>query len=136
MKNAEPPLTLDQVKSAFKQWRASKHGRTTRIPELLWDQVKTLTKFYKPHLIRKTLTITVGQYKQHILHSKPRHTFVEVPVTVKSLAIKQPPRQIRQKKTTQGSLIDVEIYRLDGSHLCIKHLDDNAVSKLIHTFLG
>lgn len=129
MKNTAPPLTLDKVKLAFKQWRANKESRY--IPEALWDQVEALTQFYKPWLIRKALGISGGQYNQHIPRSKACHTFVEVPV--KSLATKN---HLQQSKATQRSLIDIEIYRLDGSHLCIKNLDDNAVSKLINTFLG
>lgn len=129
MKHAEPPITLEKVKLAFKQWRANKQGRY--IPEALWDQVDALTQSYKPWLIRKALGISGGQYNTHIPRSKSSHTFVEVPV--KSLAVKN---HLRQSKSTQGPLIDIEIYRLDGSHLCIKHLDDNAVSKLINTFLG
>lgn len=131
MKKDPKPLTLDKVKLAFSQWRANKNGQKTPIPQLLWDQVHTLTESYKPTLIRKTLSISGSQYNQHIPRSKSPHTFVEVPV--KSLAIKN---HLRQSKSTKASLIDIEIYRLDGSHLCIKHLDDSGVSKLIQTFLG
>lgn len=131
MKKNSEPLTLDKVKSAFNQWRANKAGRKTRIPQLLWDQINTLTKSYKPTLIRKTLSISGSQYNQHIPRSKPGHTFVEVPI--KSLSTK---KHLCKSKATTESLIDIEIYRLDGSHLCIKHLDDQAVSKLIQTFLG
>ena len=131
MKKDSKPLTLDKVKLAFNQWRANKTARKTPIPQLLWDQVNTLTKSYKPTLIRKTLSISGSQYNQHIFQSKSPHTFIEV--SRKSLAVKN---HLRQSKATKESQIDIEIYRLDGSHLCIKHLDDSAVSKLIHTFLG
>jgi hypothetical protein len=129
MKHTKPPITLDKVKLAFNQWRANKQGRY--IPKALWDQVDALTAFYKPWLIRKALGISGSQYSNHIPRSKSPQTFVEVPV--KSLAIKN---HLRQSKLTQGSLADIEIYRVDGSHLCIKYLDEYAVSNLIQTFLG
>ncbi len=131
MKKDSKSLTLDKVKLAFNQWRANKTAGKTPIPQLLWDQVNTLTQSYKSTLIRKTLSISGSQYNQHIPRSKTPHTFVEVPH--KSLTVKN---NLRQSKSTKESQINIEIYRLDGSHLCIKHLDENAVSKLIHTFLG
>ena len=130
MKKATPPITLDKVKLAFEKWRANKkNGRF--VPNSLWNKVNAITPFYGPGLICKTLGISGGQYHKKIPHSKLCTTFVEVPV--KSLS---PKNHMPQSQSTNNGLMEVEIYRLDGSHLSIKRLDNQAVSNLIQTFLG
>ena len=129
MKKSVKQLTLKKVRSAFNQWRSNKDG--VRIPQRLWDQVNALRQFYKPNLIRKTLSISGSQYKKYVLGQKSDAIFVEVPIKP------QPIRNIVLKtKLPTRKLVEVDILRGDGSRLSIKQLDARGVSHLIQVFLG
>ncbi len=122
-------LTLEEVKLAFDQWRSNKNG--VRTPEKLWDQVKTLTQFYKHNLIRDTLGISGSQYKKYVPSQKSDAIFVEVPI--KPQPIKH---NVLKPKSPTKKLVEVDILRGDGSRLSIKQLDSQSVSNLIQAFLG
>jgi hypothetical protein len=40
------PITLDEVKSHFDHWRATRIKKRERIPKSLWDEVKMLLGRY------------------------------------------------------------------------------------------
>ena len=131
VKKSEKSLTLEKLRLAFKQWRA--HKTTHKIPDELWEQINVLAKSHQSHsIIRKTLGISGSQFNKHVSCSKNNPAFVEVSLNAK--AIKNKSLKIQPVKLP--SLVDADIYRLDGSRLSIKHLNNNEVANLIQTFLG
>ena len=51
------PITLDEVKSHFDHWRATRTKKRERIPKSLWDEVKILIGRYSLSDITKILSI-------------------------------------------------------------------------------
>lgn len=129
MEKSVKPLTLDEVKLAFEQWRT--HKTEIRIPQVLWDQVKMLSQSYQHSIIRKTLGISGSQFYEHISPAKTVSTFIEVPVNTQSK------KDAKLKtKLIQKSLVDAKSRRTDGSHLSIKNLSNQDVMNLIQAFLN
>lgn len=130
--NRTAPVSLEQVKSNFEQWRSSRRNRKTKIPQALWDQVYPLTQFNKPSVVRTTLRISGSQYNEHKPRTRPEATFVEVPM--QASPTKTSATQPAFTKETQR--LDVELMRADGARLCIQQLDNQSISNLIQAFLG
>lgn len=59
-------LTLEEVKSHFDHWRATRTKKRERIPEYLWGKVETLIERYSIADITKTLSINTGQMKDNL----------------------------------------------------------------------
>jgi len=58
--------SLDEVKSHFEHWRATRIKKRERIPEQLWDMVKTLIGQYSLSDITTALKINTGQIKDNL----------------------------------------------------------------------
>jgi hypothetical protein len=56
-------ITLDEVKTHFEHWRATRTKLRERIPQYLWDEVKTIIDRYPLCDITKTLRINAYQIK-------------------------------------------------------------------------
>jgi hypothetical protein len=72
-------LTLDEVKSHFEQWRASRSKLRERIPQYLWNEVKVIIDDYPLSDITRVLRITTYQIKDN-LKINPKINFTEVVV--------------------------------------------------------
>lgn len=74
----QQPNLLDDVKSHFDHWRATRIKRG-KIPEYLWDKAKLLIGHYSIGKIAAALNVNTVQLRQHvnIETSKITH-FVEV----------------------------------------------------------
>ncbi len=59
-------LSVDEVKSCFEHWRTTRTKQRERIPEYLWDHVKTLIDRYSLMDITQTLRINTSQIKDNI----------------------------------------------------------------------
>ena len=69
-------ITLDEVKSHFEQWRATRTKLRERIPQYLWDEVKTILDRYPLPDITKILRINAYQIKDN-LKINPKMHFAE-----------------------------------------------------------
>lgn len=58
--------SLDEVKSHFEHWRATRIKKRERIPEQLWDMVKTLIGQYSLSDITTALKINTGRIKDNL----------------------------------------------------------------------
>ena len=69
-------ITLDEVKSHFEHWRATRSKLRERIPQYLWDEVKTILDRYPLAEITKSLRINAYQIKDN-LRINPKINFAE-----------------------------------------------------------
>jgi hypothetical protein len=58
--------SLDEVKSHFEHWRVTRIKKRERIPEHLWDMVKTLIGQYSLSDITTALRINTSQIKDNL----------------------------------------------------------------------
>ncbi len=54
-------ITLDEVKSHFERWRATRSKLRERIPQHLWDEVKAILDRYPLAEVTKSLRINAYQ---------------------------------------------------------------------------
>lgn len=83
-------ITLEEVKQAFDQWRASKLHQKERTPKALCAQVKAIAPYYSKQQIIKTLAINLKQMNQYDSSNQPvdadakyneaSNAFIEVPI--------------------------------------------------------
>ncbi len=59
-------LTLEEVKSHFEHWRTTRTKLRERIPQYLWEEVKTLIDRYSLADITKVLRINTYQIKDNL----------------------------------------------------------------------
>jgi len=59
-------LSLDDVKSHFEHWRSTRTKQRERIPQHLWDEVKTLIDRYSLVNIAQVLRLNTAQIKSNL----------------------------------------------------------------------
>ena len=89
MEQAVPtsPPSLEEVKIAFEHFR-ERQGKTRRIPNNLWELIRSLKSKYKCHEICQVFSISNYQFNKYILQkptassckiNPPLSPFVEIP---------------------------------------------------------
>jgi hypothetical protein len=59
-------LSLDDVKTHFEHWRTTRIKQRERIPQYLWEEVKTLLDRYPLSEITTALRINTSQIKDNL----------------------------------------------------------------------
>src|SRR5688500_551642 len=102
-------LSLDDVKAHFEHWRTTRTKLRERIPQHLWDEVKTLLDRYPLAEITKCLRINAYQIKDN-LKIRPKIHFAEARIDSSTLFT----------DTIQG--YSIELHRTNGVILKINAL--------------
>jgi len=124
----QPLLSLDDIKEHFEHWRATRTKMRERIPQYLWDEVKTILDRYPLADITKTLRINNYQIKDN-LKINTKINFAEV--RIDSLNSSQyPPLPFSSKETCS-----IELYRPNGVILKINALPLVSIQKIISQFM-
>ena len=111
------PITLDEVKSHFDHWRATRIKKRERIPKSLWDEVKMLIDRYSMSDITKILSINTGQIKDN-LKIETKINFVEVT----SESSSAPPERSTTPFLGHKQTCSIELSRVNGFVLKISLL--------------
>lgn len=122
-------ISLDEVKSHFDHWRAIRTKQRERIPQYLWDEVKTLLSRYSLADITTTLRINTGQIKNNLKINR-KINFVEAHVD-NSNSVFHPSLLLMDKEHT----CSIELHRSNGVVLKVSALPFAAISKIITQFM-
>lgn len=123
-------LTLDEVKSHFDHWRATRTKKRERIPKSLWDEVKMLLGRYSLSGITKALSINTGQIKDNI-KIETKINFVGVQTESPSGS---PERHITPSLGSKQTC-SIELSRINGTVLKISLLPIESLQKIISQFM-
>jgi hypothetical protein len=124
------PLTLDEVKSHFDRWRATRTKKRERIPISLWEEVRMLIGHYSLSDITNTLSINTGQIKDNI-KPESKIDFVEVktdPLTVH-------PERFTESFLDHKQTCSIELLRANGVILKINLLPIDSLQTIISQFM-
>jgi hypothetical protein len=126
----ENPLSLEEVKSHFEHYRATRIKSREKIPQHLWDKVKTLIDRYQLQEITKVLRLNTYQIRDN-LGIKPKITFAEAKVE---------PAPIFSNRSflspsDKGQTYSVELQRPNGTLLRISSLSSDSINKIISQFM-
>jgi hypothetical protein len=124
------PSSLEEVKSHFDQWRATRTKRE-KIPASLWDKVKLLIRCYSLTSITKALRINSNQMKEN-LDMDAAINFVEANIDAAPL----PPNQIPRLSIGHVQTCSIELHRANGSILKICALPTASLPAIITQFIG
>ena len=119
-------LSLDDVKSHFEHWRLTRTKRREKIPQYLWDEVKTLIDRYSLMDITSTLRVNTGQIKDNLKINQAKINFAEVKID--ELNSLQHSHLSDLEKTKSFS---IELHRANGVILKINELPALFIQKII-----
>jgi len=126
--------SLDQVKRQFEKWRANPN-RDRKIPDTLWKQVAPLLTQYKKSEILKTLGVNHQQLKSHLPAAMNKNA---ISVVKRAHIIKKHDRFISFELPSQAidNGYQLEVQRLDGTVLRLRHVNPHTLDNLLTSFLG
>lgn len=123
-------ITLDEVKSHFEHWRATRSKLRERIPQHLWDEVKTIFDRYPLAEIIKSLRINTYQIKDNLKIS-PKIHFAEARIDNSTLLSNYPISSYTDKIQNHS----IELHRTNGVVLKINALSMLSIQKIITQFM-
>ncbi len=123
--------SLDEVKSHFEHWRATRTKQRERIPEYLWDHVKTLIGRYSLMDITQALRLNTSQIKDNI-KTNQSIDFVEAKI-VRSPALTNKPTV---SFSNSESTCSIELHRVNGGILKINAFPITSLPAIINQFMG
>jgi len=119
--------TLDEVKSYFEHWRATRTKKRERIPVYLWDEVKTLIGQYSLLEITQALRINTGQMKDNL-----RSSFLSTKINfVEAKSISPSSRKPFLSFSDNKQTCSIELHRTNGVVLKISALPVISLQNLI-----
>ena len=122
-------LSLDEIKSHFDHWRTTRTKQRERIPEYLWDHVKTLVGRYSLTDITQVLRINTSQMKDNIQLNK-KINFVEARAEASSAE-----GQSIISFPNSGCTCSIELHRANGGFLKIGALPVTSLPAIINQFM-
>lgn len=123
-------LSLDDVKAHFEHWRSIRTRQRERIPQYLWDEVKTLIDRYSLTEITSALRINTAQIKDN-LKIKTTINFSEVKIDNLN-----PFQSSFMSVSEKGDTCSIELHRSNGVILKITALPISVVQNIISQFMG
>lgn len=132
-------LTLETVKNQLERWRETR-VKGNRIPQPLWDAIRSLTKQYTYSQIASELKINPhhlqAKMEQQSQHVSPlsKSNFIEVPLFPSSFSHASSPAQKPPFHTGGGTF--VEFTGPGGIALKASGLTSEDLCSLIKIFLG
>lgn len=124
-------ISLEEVKSYFEHWRATKIKKREKIPQHLWDKVKLLIDRYSLVQIAQSLRLNTAQIKYN-LKIQPQVNFAEVKLEPSTIFNNPPPLSTLVK----GQNYSIELQHPNGTILRINSLTTEAINKIISQFIG
>jgi hypothetical protein len=124
-------LSLEDVKSHFENWRATKIKKREKIPQHLWDKVKLLIDRYTLVNIAQVLRLNTYQIRSN-LKIQPIVNFAEA--KIEPLTIFD--NQSRLSTLIKGQTYSIELQRSNGTILRINSLPPESINKIISQFIG
>jgi hypothetical protein len=122
--------SLDEVKSHFEHWRVTRIKKRERIPEHLWDMVKTLIGQYSLSDITTALRINTSQIKDN-LKMVSKINFVETQNESPELLTSRPIMSF----TDSEQVYSVELHRANGVVLKISSMPAVSLQSIITQFM-
>lgn len=126
-------LTLNDVQQHFEHWRATR-VKQSKIPDMLWSEVKTLIGRYPISQITQALRVNAHQISAGVT-TKGGFTFVAANAAVTPVPIvkvKPVPACTDDTKAT----CTFEIHRANGSTLTISDFPVASLPIVINQFIG
>jgi hypothetical protein len=123
-------LTLEEVKSHFEHWRSTRTKPRERIPQYLWEEVRTLIDRYSLADITKILRINTYQVKDN-LKLNAKINFAEARIDDSTSLFHH---QFSSFKDN-GQTYSVELHRANGVVLKISALPIISLQKIISQFM-
>jgi hypothetical protein len=124
--------TLNEVKQHFEHWRATREKRC-KIPDFLWDEVRSLIGRYPTNQITQALRINAYQISTGINNkNKPDITFVRARPAIPPPETLQP--VISGLDDEQGTC-SIEIHRPNGGILKISQFPVTSLANVINQFM-
>lgn len=123
----ENPLSLEEVKSHFEHYRATRTKTREKIPQHLWDKVKALLDRYQLQEITKVLRLNTYQIRDN-LGIKPKVNFAEAKIEAAPI--------FSNRSSDKGQTYSVELQRPNGTLLRISSLSSDSINKIISQFMG
>lgn len=127
----EKLLSLEEVKSHFEHYRATRSKTREKIPQHLWDKVKSLLDRYQLQEITKVLRLNTYQIRDN-LGIKPKVNFAEAKIEPSTIfnngSLLSAP--------AKGHTYSVEFQRPNGAILRIGSLPVESINKIISQFIG
>lgn len=133
MQQLESPtnLTLNEVKQHFDHWRATRI-KQSKIPDSLWNEVKSLIGRYPISQITTALRVNAHQISAGVA-AKSDFTFVAIrPNASPAPTTKLPP----SARTTSEATCTFEIHRSCGGILKITAFPVASMATIINQFVG
>lgn len=139
------PLTIEQVKQQFNDWRAQR-GKLGSFPDELWENAVGLLDEYGSTRVIRALGITRKQLNDRVVrHSKIGNTtnadFVELEITnniqeQRVVEAKSVMHSATSSVSTNDSSSSIELKKPDGTTLTIHDLCRADVQNLVTTFMA
>lgn len=121
-------LSLNDVKSHFEHWRSTRTKQRERIPQYLWDEIKTLIDRYSLTDITSTLRINTAQIKYN-LKIQTKINFAEVRVDTSNSSQHSSPLFSEKEQS-----YSIELHRTNGVVLKVNALPISFIQKIITQF--
>ena len=123
-------LSLDEVKSHFEHWRATRTKQRERIPEYLWNHVEILIGRYSLMDITQTLRINTSQIKDNIKTTQAIN-FIEAKIDKPSSLTRKPIVSFSNSERT----CSIELHRANGGILKIDAFPVTSLPAIINQFM-
>jgi len=123
-------LSLDEVKSHFEHWRKTRTKQRERIPDYLWNYVKTLIDRYSLMDITQALRINTSQIKDNI-KTNPSIHFVEARINKSSSLTSKPIVSFSNSDRT----CSIELHRANGGILKIDAFPVTSLPAIINKYM-
>jgi hypothetical protein len=123
-------LTLDDVKLHFDHWRATRAKRG-KIPDSLWNEVKTLIGRYPTNKIAQTLGVNAYQISTGV-NNKIDFTFVATRPAALPLPANKP---VSSSSINAKDTCSLEIHRHSGGMLKINEFPLTSLFTIINQFM-
>jgi len=122
-------LSLDDVKMHFEHWRTTRTKQRERIPQSLWDEVKTLLDRYSLSDITTALPINTRPIKDN-LKINTKINFAEAHIDTSNS-----PHRSHISFTDKEQTCAIELHRANGIILKINSLPIVSIQKIISQFM-
>jgi hypothetical protein len=121
-------LSLDDVKTHFEHWRTTRIKQRERIPQYLWEEVKTLLDRYLLSEITTALRINTSQIKDNLKIT------TKINFAVAQIDTLNSPSQSTIFTDTEPTCA-IELHRANGMILKISALPISTLQTLISQFM-
>ena len=122
--------SLDEVKSHFDHWRATRTKRG-KIPAYLWDKVKPVLGLYPLSAITNALSINTNQIRENLEIDTTNINFVEVKTDSLTTLTKQPITALCENTQT----CSIELHRINGVVLKVSAIPVTSLPSIITQFM-